>query len=299
MISVLIPVYNYTIVTLVKDLHQQLLSSKLAFEIIALDDFSKSQFVIENSEINNLSHTYLEKSSKNHGRTQTRQLLSHKAKYEWLLFLDADVMPENSEYIQNYVNLIPKNFDAVYGGFSYAPTPPEPYCMLRWKYGRNHEEVDAKIRNDKTYKIVISANFMIKKSIFNLINSNISDSGYGYDNYFGALLKQHKITVFHINNPVRHLGIESSAIFLRKKEDAADTLLKLHQNDQIKEHDNDLLCFFIRLKTFRLLYLFSYLYDAFGSAMRKNLLSKNPSISLMQLYRISYMCYKFNLNIKK
>lgn len=299
MISVLIPVYNYTIVALVKNLHQQLISSKLVFEIIALDDFSKSQFVIENSEINNLSYTHLENSSKNHGRTQTRQLLSKKAKYEWLLFLDADVMPENSEYIQNYVNLMPKNFDAVYGGFSYAPTPPEPDRMLRWKYGRNHEEVDAKIRNDKPYKIVISANFMIKKSVFNLINSNISDSGYGYDNYFGALLKQHKITVFHINNPVRHLGIESSAIFLRKKEDAADILLKLLQNDQIKEHDNDLLSFFIRLKTFRLHYLFSYLYDAFGSAMRKNLLSKNPSISLMQLYRISYMCYKFNLNRKK
>src|SRR5690606_9246942 len=110
------------------------------------------------------------------------------------------------------------------------------------------------------------------------------------------LLKQHKITVFHVNNPVRHLGIESSATFLHKKEAAANTLLKLFQNDKIKEHENDLLSFFIRLKKFRLHYFFSYLYDAFGSAMRKNLLSENPSIPLMQLYRISYMCYKFNIN---
>lgn len=299
MISVLIPVYNYNIVALVKALHQQLTTSNLAFEIIAWDDFSNSLFNIENSEINQLSHTHLEMSSKNHGRTQTRQLLSNKAKYDWLLFLDADVMPETPQYIQKYVNLIAKDFDAIYGGFSYSPTPPEADRVLRWKYGRNHEEIDAKTRNKKPYKIVISANFMIRKSIFNLINSNISHSGYGYDNYFGALLKQHKINVFHIDNPVRHLGIESSAIFLHKKEEAADTLLKLYQNDQIKEHENDLLSFFIRLKNYRLHYLFSHLYDRFGSQMQINLLSENPSIPLMQLYRLSYMCYKFNLNTRK
>lgn len=299
MISVLIPVYNYNIVALVKALHQQLMASHLTFEIIAWDDFSKSQFNSANSEINHLSHTYLEKSSENYGRSRTRQLLSSKAKYDWLLFLDADVMPETSNYIQNYVDLIPKDYDAIYGGFSYALTPPEANHILRWKYGRKHEAINAKTRNEKPYKIVISANFIIKKNVFNFINFHITESGYGYDNYFGALLKQHKTTVFHIDNPVRHLGIESSSIFLYKIELAADTLLKLYQNHQIKEHENDLLSFFINLKRYRLHYLFSQVYEMFANLMRKNLISENPSIRLMQLYRISYMCNQFNLNKTK
>lgn len=298
MISVLIPVYNHNIVALVKELHQQLMSSGKTFEIIAMDDFSESQIIIENSEIDSLSHTHLHKSSKNYGRVQTRQRLSDKANYEWLLFLDADVMPESPNFIQNYINLIVKDHDAIYGGFSYLKNAPEADRVLRWEYGRNQEEVDAKIRNTKPYKIVISANFLIKKSVFNSINSKITTHGYGYDNYFGALLKQNRIDVFHINNPVQHLGIEPSAVFLHKTEEAVDTLLKLYQDDKMKDHENGLLSFFITLKKYRLHHVFSYIYKAFDAKMRKNLLDKKPSIPLLQLYRLSYMCYKSNLNRK-
>lgn len=296
MISVLIPVYNVTIVALVKELHEQLICSKITFEIIALDDFSKNQYRLENSEINDLSFTHLEYSSKNHGRTQTRHLLSSKAKYEWLLFLDADVMPKKSNYIQNYINLIPNNYDAVYGGFSYGTVAPEDDRVLRWKYGRSKEEINAKIRNQKPYKIVISANFMIKKSVFEFINSHISDRGYGYDNYFGAILSQYKINVFHIDNEVCHLGIEPSVVFLKKTKEAVETLLKLYQEDKIKKHENSLLGLFITFKKYRLYFLLSHFYSVFHTQMLTNLLSKNPSIPLLQLYKISYMCHKFNHN---
>lgn len=295
MVSIVIPVYNYNIVALVKELHSQLIASKIIFEIIAMDDFSRNQFIVENSEIDALSYTSLEKSTKNHGRTKIRQLLSIKARYEWLLFLDADVMPKNSNYIQNYINLIPENYDAIYGGFSYKPEAPKPDNVLRWKYGRNKEEVDASIRNKNPYKIVISANFIIKKNIFEHINSNLTDNCYGYDNYFGALLKQYKANIFHINNEVYHLGIEPNYQFLKKTEEATDTLLKLYQNNKIKVHDNTLLTMFISIRKYRLSNFLGYFYRTFHGQMQKKILNQNPSIQVLQLYKISYMCYKFNL----
>lgn len=295
MVSIVIPVYNYNIVALVKELHTQLIASKITFEIIAMDDFSRNQFIVENSEIDALSYTSFKKSTKNHGRTEIRQLLSLKARYKWLLFLDADVMPKNSNYIQNYINLIPKNYDAIYGGFSYKPEAPKPDNVLRWKYGRSKEEVDASIRNKTPYKIVISANFMIKKSVFERINSNFSDNCYGYDNYFGALLKQQKANIFHINNEVYHLGIEPNDQFLKKTEEASDTLLKLYQNNKIKVHDNGLLALFIKLKKYRFYYFLSYFYGTFHTQMQKNLLNRKPSILVFQLYKTSYMCYKFKI----
>jgi len=42
MLSVLIPVYNCSITALIKDLHQQLMSSNIEFEIICLDDASNN-----------------------------------------------------------------------------------------------------------------------------------------------------------------------------------------------------------------------------------------------------------------
>ena len=59
--------------------------------------------------------------------------------------------------------------------------------MLRWSYGKTHEQIPAKERNKKPYKVIISANFMIKKPIFIAINSQIEQKGYGFDNFFCSL----------------------------------------------------------------------------------------------------------------
>mgnify|MGYP000232582310 CR=1 FL=1 len=69
----------------------------LFFEILVLDDASTDkQCSSENKKINALDHcSYLE-NEKNIGRTATRNILAKKAKYDWLLFLDADVIPLNT-----------------------------------------------------------------------------------------------------------------------------------------------------------------------------------------------------------
>ncbi|MEO5788697.1 glycosyltransferase family 2 protein, partial [Gelidibacter sp.] len=229
----------------------------------------------------------------NYGRTKTRQLLYEKSVFNWLLYLDADVLPKSQEFIQNYLNLTSKGYDAVYGGCAYGNIPPKESMLLRWKYGRAKEEVDANIRNQKPYKIVVSGNFMIKRSVFSLINSKIVDSGYGFDMYFGALLKANQIKVFHINNEVYHLGVESSTQFLSKTKEAVNTLLNLYQNGKITSHDNSLLHLFISLKKSKLCGLFSTIYKKSHKRMERNLLGKNPSIARFQLYKISYMCFKY------
>lgn len=292
MISVLIPVYNSNIVTLVNELHKQLKAQNIAFEIICLDDGSEVSYLEYNYSIEQLESTTLIVSETNNGRIKARQILCDKARYDWLLFLDADVLPKHSNFISTYLHAIPLHYDAVYGGFAYHKTPPEHDYMLRWTYGKSQEEVDASIRNQTPYKIIISANFLIKKQVFNIINTNLNHIGYGFDNYFGATLKDHNIKVLHINNEVYHLGIEKSEVYLNKKEQAAETLLKLVKEKRILVHDNNLLSLFLSLKRFKLHYLFSGMYSVFSSKMKNNLLGTKPSVTILQLYRISYMCYK-------
>ncbi|NRA93993.1 MAG: glycosyltransferase family 2 protein [Psychroserpens sp.] len=292
MISVLIPVYNYNIVDLVGQIHKQLELCNRPFEIICFDDRSESNNTIVNKGISDLDHTKYVVSKINLGRTQARQELAKAASYDWLLFLDADVLPKKNTYIEDYLELTNKDLDAVYGGFAYYDTVPSSEFSLRWTYGKTHEQISANQRNQRPYKVIISANFMIRKSLFLELNANIEQKGYGYDNYFGGLLKEKGAKVFHIDNEVYHLGIETNSSYLRKKEQAAETLLHLYRTKELQNHQNDLLRLFSRSKRIGLNYLFSLLYKAFKSGLQKNLLSANPSMIMFQLYRICYLCHK-------
>ncbi|WP_299224823.1 glycosyltransferase family 2 protein [uncultured Psychroserpens sp.] len=292
MLSVLVPVYNYNIVALVTHIHTQLQLNNIVFEIICFDDGSTTEIVNTNLNISNLDFANYIISKENHGRASARQLLAKKATYSWLLFVDADVMPKSELYIHNYLQHIDHGYEAIYGGFAYEKKPPKLEHKLRWSYGKRYEQILAKHRNKKPYKVIISANFMIKKSVFLNINSQIEQKGYGFDNFFGALLKANSIKVLHIDNEVYHLGIETSSTYLQKTEKAVDTLLSLHKANRIKTHQNSLLNLFIVLKQYKLHYLFSSVYKQFKGTITTNLLSKQPKIKLLQLYKISYMCYK-------
>ena len=287
MFSILIPTYNFDVYKLVHNVHTQLNDNKINFEIIVFEDGSK-EFENKIKDLKNVEIIYNEE---NIGRVKARQFLAKKAKYDWLIFLDADVIPKRNHFILNYLNATLLDYDVVFGGFAYYQTKPGNDYLLRWKYGKEQEEVFAFKRNKTPYKIIISANYMIKKTVFNAINFQMNAKGYGYDNYDGALLKQYNTKVLHIDNEVYHLGIEKSRIYLKKKEQAAITLLKLLKEENITVHDNQLLGLYLNLKKFKSIFLLSGIYRLFSGLMKKNLTGNNPSIKILQLYRISFMCY--------
>lgn len=291
MLSVLIPIHNYTVTPLVTEVHRQLSDCNIMFEIICLEDGSNPKYINTNTAIERLSHTKHIINKTNIGRTQTRQELSNRAQFEWLLFLDADVLPFQPSFISNYLKYLTSNYKAILGGINYKDQNSNPEHSLRWKYGKRQEVVDYSIRNKKPYKSIVSANILIKKSIFTSINNKMTYNAYGYDNYFGSALKEKNIGLLHINNEVYHLGLEPNSVFLKKQEQAAQTLLKLYKQDKIKKHDNNLLGLFLFLKRSKTNHVLAMFYKAFKNNMKTQLLGKTPSIKLLQLYRISYMCY--------
>ena len=291
MLSILIPTYNYNIVSLVTELHKQCVECNIKFEILVYDDGS-NKYANESKQIAAfLSETRIIFSDKNLGRIHARQKLSDNAQYDWLLFLDADVLPKSKKFIERYTLKTNSCYDAVFGGFAYTSNPPENHSILRWKYGKTFEEVDAKKRNSKPYHLIISANFLIKKEIFHNINSKIKINSYGLDNYFAALLKQNNIHILHVNNEVYHFGIEKNIVYLNKVEEAINTLLYLFNKNKIFTHNNKLLSTFIKTKRFKLNILLAHLYKKFNKRIKSNLLSHNPNMFLLQLYKTLYMCH--------
>jgi hypothetical protein len=292
MLSVLIPTSNYNISSLVHEIHKQATKANIKFEVICFDDASEKYTYENKLAIDSLPNTRIIRSEKNFGRIQSRQILSNESSYNWLLFLDADVIPKYDKFIECYINTINLGYDVIYGGFAYSSIKPDNDSILRWKYGKTFEEINAKKRNLKPYQIIISANFFIKKPIFNKINSKISRKSYGLDNYFGALLKQNGINVLHLNNEVYHFGIEKNIVYLKKTEECIITLLWLYNSKKMLEHNKKLLSVFVKVKRLKLNYLMSFFYLIFNSKIKKNLVGSNPNMFLLQLYKILFMCYK-------
>ena len=121
MISILIPTYNYNVLPLAKNLVNRAKKQGLIFELICMDDGSNSVENKSNNDINSLPNSKFIERKTNLGRTATRQALAKEAKYDWLLFLDADITPKNDAFISQYTAFVSEPYDAIFGGFAYNP----------------------------------------------------------------------------------------------------------------------------------------------------------------------------------
>ena len=225
MISILIPVYNYNVTSLVQELHCQLEFSKLTYEIICIEDGS-DVFLEQNQEIETLINVEYICSQDNIGRSKIRNLLAKKAKYNWLLFLDADVIPVEKYFIKNYVNAIVSNAGSVYfGGIKNPIQIDDSEKLLRWKYGNARENIEVNVRKKNPHKYFLSSNFLIQKNVFSNIQFDERIEKYGFEDFlFGEELKNIGEKIVQIENLVFHNGIETNTAFLNKTKESLENL---------------------------------------------------------------------------
>ena len=295
MLSILIPTYNYYIYDLVLNIHEKCLKENIDFEIICLDDNSDVNYAKANKKIEELSSCHYKISYKNKGRVATREHLAKLAKNKWLLFLDADVIPKNDNFITKYLNYIDQDYKAIFGGFYYDENNNKKH-LLRWKYGKQKEEVTAHKRNSHPYKVIISANLLIVKDTYLSLSKQVKTNTYGGDLIFATLLKEQNIKTLHIDNEVIHLGLEDNSSFLKKQKDAVKLLYDSVEKREITKHDNSLLKTHSRIKKIYLNRLFSWFYKSCNGKIEKQLLSNKPNIFLLQLLKLSYFSFLYQKN---
>lgn len=293
MLSVLIPVYNYDVRTLVQELHKQLCAANIPFEIMLLDDGSKAHFTEINQAIAYLPHVTYRIENNNQGRTKVRHTLARKATYNWLLFLDSDVAIKN-HLIDNYLPYLNHDKRLIYGGICYDDTLPDSTFSLRYTFGKQREEQKASKRNLNPYKTIASANILVSKAVFLKTNKELTHA-YGLDYLFSAFLKEQQIPVLHIDNEVVHLGLETNRAFIKKSEAAVTTLFQLNKDNQLQHTEISLLLAYNKLKQWRLRGLIATIFKLVKPLLRKNLKSGKPSLFVFDCYRLGYFCnLKYN-----
>lgn len=290
MLSILIPVYNYSVYPLISELQKQCLEINIQFEILCQDDAS-NLFKIENQRINSLENCNFSVNNLNVGRGKNINFLAEKSKYEWLLIMDCDTFPTQNNYIQKYISQINEAEKVVFGGIKYQKEKPSNDQLLRWFYGNARESISIEKRNTNPNGSALTSNILIQKKVF--ISNKFDDSitKYGYEDLvFLSDLKKKGILVKHIDNPTYHLGLETSEQFLAKTKIALENLKSISENNSIYNSESKILKVYNVLKQ---LYLTSFISTIFKKTERnleENLLSKNPSLFLFDLYKLGYYC---------
>ena len=288
MLSILIPVYNYNVSSLVETLYKQALESNIIFEIICLDDYSQD-FLFENQKINQYKNCHYSVLEKNIGRSAIRNLLARKAIYQNLLFLDADTIPVNQNFVSTYISKINQSEKVVYGGILYESKKPQKDRLLRWIYGTKREALNTSERSKNPYISFLTLNFLISKSIFSKVNFNENIPNLRHeDTLFSFELMQSQIEIVHIENPVYHLGIENSETFIKKSEEAVVGLKNLVDSNLISSDYVKLSHYYKIIKKYYLQSIIAFVFTISKPLFLRQFLSKKPSLFLFDLYRLGY-----------
>lgn len=291
MLSILIPTYNYNIVRLVKELHHQAMETFVDFEILVMEDGS-THFLDENKTVADLLFCDYTILTQNIGRSAIRNRLAEEAKYDHLLFLDCDGEVRSTHFIEKYLSFCNEEC-VVIGGTAYDPENHDPNYSLRLKYGRKREAKMAIDRDkDGKYSHFSAFNFLISKSIFDKIRFDETIQGYGHeDTLFGHQIAELQSEVHHIDNPLIHKGLDANEIFIRKTEEGTRNLYYLFQTGKYPflANQSKLLNTFFKIQKYRLTPIFTFLFHFLNPFLKKNLISKNPSLSVYDLYKLLFI----------
>lgn len=291
MLSILIPTYNYNVLPLVKELENQCKNSNLIFEIICQDDASNSALNIENNKINELQNCSFQSNSENLGRGKNINSLAEKANYQWIVIMDCDMFPTTENYIKNYLSEIQNsNSSAFYGGIAYKINKSDE-GNLRYEYGLKREALSVADRTSKKNIGALTSNFLIKKDVF--LNHPFSTKiiQYGYeDTLFLYQLEKNSIEINHVDNPLFHLNLETSELFIEKTKLALENLKSIVILQPELVEKIKLTAVYFKLKRWKLTSLILFIFSIFEKRIYQNLTSKNPSLFLFDLYKLGFFC---------
>ena len=295
MLSILVPVYNYNVFPLVLELKKQADSLGIEYEILVQDDVSQ-EFISKNSQINSLENCSFSINVENLGRGKNINVLCAKSRYNCVLIMEADALPENESYLKNYIEILSKsNHDVIFGGVKYPENIPSKEKLLRWKYGINREIKSLDHRLKHQYDFVFTWNLLLQKEILLQFPFPEFIHEYGYEDFvFIENLRLNLVPITHIENRLIHHNSETSIDFIKKSERAVKNLHDLIHLNKIDAKKIRLSNLYKILKKLHLTRIVKGTYLKTKKQILTNLTSENPNLYLLDFYKLGYYC-----NLKK
>lgn len=263
------------------------------FEIRIYDDGSSLEFKEINRTLGIQKKVIYVELPQNIGRAAIRNKLAREAACQYLLFLDNDCIPVSTNFIFSYIRAV-ADADLVIGGVSYVAEAPEKNYRLHWKYGVKRGAKSAEERQNSPYDDIFLCNTLVRKELMLQYPLNENLLLYGHeDTLFASNMRRNQVKVAHIQNPVVHLGLETTPVLLAKTEQALNNLVELYNSGEIKD-ELRLIRAFELICSLRLQAPFILLLSRVEALLHTNLKSSSPNLHIFDLYRLYLLSKKLN-----
>ena len=294
MLSIIIPTFNDDCPHLVCDLQKQCeemqaMHEDFAYEILVGDDHSTdSEVAAHNAVIDCLPGCRFLAYEENVGRALHRNRLVEEARYDWVLIIDADAEVTDDDFILKYCaakEASPEG-DIFVGGLT-TPAVAAAGCELRHRYEMEvQERRTLEVRRENPAANFATFNFMARRRVLNAVRFDTRCKAYGYeDALFGIEAAQRGYKILHIDNPLQHNGINDSAAFLRNSETALQTLALL--GPPMTDHAR-VARMAAKMERLGLGAALRGCFSVLAPLLRRNLLSKRPSLKVFAFYKLGY-----------
>ncbi|SMC00462.1 glycosyl transferase family 2 [Hymenobacter roseosalivarius DSM 11622] len=287
-LSILIPVYNRDVTSLVRSLAEQAAEWGGPVEIICLDDGSEERYRLLNRPLADLPQVTYQELLHNIGRAAVRNCLAASAHQPWFLLLDNNVSLLDTRFLTRYAAAaVQASAPVLIGGTTYATSSPaDAATYLRWYYGRRREAFSAAVRQRKPHAQFKLKNVLLRAEVFSEVKLDESLTRYGHeDTKFGWHLEAAGIAVLHLDNPVLHDGLEAGEAFLLNSRQAVQNLVHLYRREGLGA-DTKLLRAALRLRGLGLGTATSAALSPAEPLLRRQLLGRKPKLRNLDILKL-------------
>lgn len=157
-------------------------------------------------------------SARNFGRSHARNRLVALAEAEWILLLDADMLPDDSEFLTRYIKAISRcgKPALIAGGFSLTQVSSDLMGRLHAIQAAASDCVPASLRNTDPGRYVFTSNILVHRDILSRVGFDDGFIGWGWEDVDWGFRVTEDFAVHHIENTATHLGLEPDKILVHK-----------------------------------------------------------------------------------
>jgi len=153
----------------------------------------------------------------NKGRSAARNALYEAARSEWVLFLDADMLPARDDFLQNYLSLINvRAADIFFGGFEVEPHAEDADRDVHRALSAVSDCLSLDERQASGPQFVASSNLCVRKEVLDKEPFDSGFSGWGWEDSEWAARVSKRFVLTHVENPAIHLGLETTDTLLKR-----------------------------------------------------------------------------------
>ena len=169
---------------------------------------------------------------RNQGRSHTRNRLFELAETDWILYLDADMQPDDADFLNRYLDAIDAASGAgiICGGFSLRHATPTRETRLHAAQSRMSECLPAARRADQPGRYVFTSNLLVHRAVLRQVAFDAGFEGWGWEDVDWGLRVETAFPIHHIDNPATHLGLDADDALIEKYAVSAENFVRLLDN---------------------------------------------------------------------